>query len=66
MIEKEIKVPIIQKIGEDQEGNEEFEVLVYNRGLQTLAIGVNKQEAELVKEKHIKSQLKKSISKTTD
>ena len=44
-MENEIRVPIIILNGVDQEGNSQYLVTVYNRGLQTLANGVNRTTA---------------------
>lgn len=61
-MEREINIPVIRKIGESKDGNGEYQVSIYNRGIQMLAIGVNKEEAERIKDEYIKKQIKKSIS----
>lgn len=59
------RVPVIDKIGEDKDGNEEYQVSVYNRGIQMLAIGVSKEEAERIKKNYIRKQIQKNQSVTT-
>jgi len=62
-MEKEIRVPIIEKIGIDNKGKPEYQVIVYNKWGHPHRIdqglGVSKEEAEKIKKEYLQKQIQK-------